>query len=258
LIHVARLLPPAYLAIADVARWHSNLCNHRAQYYRDLAQYHRKLRPDKPTRPRADKTHYGHQDVRMELRAMFGSKCGYCEAEVAAISPQHVEHYRPASRYPGLAYQWDNLLLACPHCNSTYKSDRFPVAPAGNTPDEHRRNPCLRNGVGEVPLLLNPCIDDPNQHLTFREGRVVALTNRGRVTRRGCGLNRDDLIRDRRLWLRIVRRSIEEYMIAGLEGDQARRARHANDLKLFVTVDAPYSAMARAELDQSGIPWRSW
>jgi 5-methylcytosine-specific restriction endonuclease McrA len=152
MIPVTREPTPAHLADGkNVAKWTNDLCERRRKYYRDL-KAHRKPPTGipKPTRPHANRDHYAHDDVIAVLEAMFGSKCAYCEGDVAATSPQHVEHYRPASRYPALAHAWDNLLFACWHCNVTFKSDRFPIEPAGNTPKENRTNPSARTGQGEV------------------------------------------------------------------------------------------------------------
>jgi uncharacterized protein (TIGR02646 family) len=189
LIAITRTAAPAYLSSPDAHEWAVRLCARRAQYYADLGAFHRRERTEKPRRPHANSDHYGHADVRAALEMLFGSKCAYCETEVQASGPQHIEHYRPAAIYPALAYRWDNLLLACPHCNVTYKRDRFPIRPTGNTPKEHRRTPGSRDDTDD-PLLLNPCRDDPTVHLTFDAGIVIALTDRGRCTRRICGLNR--------------------------------------------------------------------
>ena len=257
MIQVSRLPAPAYLNSVDVDRWHYNLCLRRATYYRELSQALQNNQT-KPKRPSADGSHYRHPDVLAQLKTMFGSKCAYCEGNVEAVSPQHVEHYRPASRYPGLAYEWENLLLACPHCNSTYKKDKFPISPTGNTPRENHTHPCSRTGNNEAPLLLNPYIDNPDQHLTFRNGRIVALSRQGRFTRRICGLNRDGLLRSRRRQLRYIRFFAEHYKFAVLEDNQPDIAKYAGELKEIVNQDAPYAAMARTELTLLGIYWRNF
>ena len=263
MIQVSRLSAPAHLKPANVARWHRNLCSLRAAYYLELAQVLQSnqrgqtSRQRVPPRPHANRDHFAHADVRTQLEVMFGSKCAYCESNVKHISPQHVEHYRPASHYPGLAYQWENLLLACAHCNSTYKKDRFPISPVGNTPKENHANPCSRTGRGEVPLLLNPCNDAPDQHLTFQNGRIVALSDQGRFTRRICGLNRQDLVDYRRLWLKFIRRSAEHYEAAKVEGNVAGLRKYTDELKEFVYEGSQYTAMARTELDMLGSNWRT-
>lgn len=92
------------------------------------------------------------------IDAQGRGKCGYCEVRVTASSPGDVEHYRPKAELkeasdqgtrkatprrrdrtrkyrpplkPGywwLAYEWDNWLFACTHCNSAWKGNQFPVA----------------------------------------------------------------------------------------------------------------------------------
>ncbi len=57
-------------------------------------------------------------------------KCCFCESKVAHIDAGDVEHYRPKGEskqtesdpvnklgYYWLAYEWDNLLIACQRCN---------------------------------------------------------------------------------------------------------------------------------------------
>jgi hypothetical protein len=146
--------------------------------------------------------------------------------------------------------------LACTHCNVTYKSDRFPLLPTGNTPKEHRRNPCTRNGNYEAPQLLNPCEDNPDLHLTFRDGYVVGITDRGRRTRRICGLNRDDLVRVRKKHLVIIRYFASDY-IENTIGNVAHRNEIADILRELVQPQAPFTAMVRAELKHLGINWQT-
>ena len=47
----------------------------------------------------------------------------------------------------------------------------------------------------EKPLILNPCEDNPDDHLVFLEdGTVVSETTKGQVTIDILGLNRQDLM----------------------------------------------------------------
>jgi hypothetical protein len=54
-------------------------------------------------------------DAREDLIARIGDYCSYCEM---AFPVPAVEHVKPKSVHSGLATAWDNLLLACPSCNS--------------------------------------------------------------------------------------------------------------------------------------------
>lgn len=125
---------------------------------------------------------YRKKDVQESLGNMFGGKCAYCESKIGVVDYGHIEHYRPKSKYPKRMFIWKNLLLACTKCNcKPFKGDRFPLSADGGP-------------------LLNPCVDEPSEHLDFiydpatREARVVSKTVRGRVTESVLGLNRRDLL----------------------------------------------------------------
>ncbi len=149
----------------------------------------------RPTERRAqqafdfDASLYAADEVRASLGELFQGKCAYCEQPLPA-SALVVDHFRPRSGAVGLhgsfnlddywqlAYEWSNLYAACPEC-SLLKGSRFPVE-------------------GDQPLLLDPCVDDPEQHLVFLDdGRVATLDERGRVTIAVLGLNRSSLVATR-------------------------------------------------------------
>ena len=64
---------------------------------------------------------YKTKDVKKALADLYHNKCAFCETNVERWD---VEHFRPKSLYPWLAFSWDNLLLACPTCNGN-KSNHF-------------------------------------------------------------------------------------------------------------------------------------
>jgi uncharacterized protein (TIGR02646 family) len=134
---------------------------------------------------------YNKSYVKDALQRMAHGKCVYCESNIKHVAYPHIEHYRPKRRYPEFTYTWENLLLACPVCNND-KSDAFPLDPA------------------ESPLLLNPCDDDPEEHITFARGRLVALSERGKVTRDQLSLNRDALFDERR---KLLTKALSIYML---------------------------------------------
>jgi uncharacterized protein (TIGR02646 family) len=124
---------------------------------------------------------YRHQQIQRVLKQMFHGKCAYCESHVEHVSDAHIEHYRPKSRFRHLTFDWDNLLLACGKGNSIqYKSDKFPEADEGGP-------------------IVNPCVDDPDEHLDFQYDErtklasVYGKTVRGRTTETLLGLNRAEL-----------------------------------------------------------------
>jgi uncharacterized protein (TIGR02646 family) len=80
------------------------------------------------------------------LYAMSGlrKRCMYClDSEGSDI-----EHFRPKSEFPSYSFNWTNFLLCCTQCGRL-KGRQFPT-----------------NALN-VPLLIDPSIDDPWQHLDF-------------------------------------------------------------------------------------------
>jgi hypothetical protein len=208
---------------------------------------------------------------RDRLLAATHQKCAYCELSLTAGQRKgDVEHYRPKGAvrrldgkvvrvlrngvevdHPGyywLAYDVRNLLPACSACNqragdpasglSTGKADIFP------TLDDHwAARP--EDVAAEQPALLNPWLDDPAEHLVFDPdtGIVAGITERGRVTVRLLGLNRDGLPEQRKKACEDVRRTVQISI-----GDAARDDVRPADLSTLRSVadgSAEYAAACR-------------
>ena len=70
-----------------------------------------------------------------EFRPTLGSRtngvCWYCErlcyadGEAGAHAPT-VDHFRPLSRFPALAYAWSNWIFSCRRCNEDNKDNGWP------------------------------------------------------------------------------------------------------------------------------------
>ncbi len=65
---------------------------------------------------------YNTPEVNEALREMFYGKCYICESK--DITSYQIEHLHPHRGNADLKYDWDNLFLACAHCNNT-KLGRF-------------------------------------------------------------------------------------------------------------------------------------
>lgn len=119
----------------------------------------------------------------------YTPKCYFCESAGEEMGVLDVEHYRPKDGlsledleneeehdgYYWLANEWSNLLLACRGCNGK-KGTRFPI----NGPRFFHHQPVVNNILNrnqsvitsellfnEDPLIINPEIDTPEEHLTF-------------------------------------------------------------------------------------------
>jgi hypothetical protein len=184
------------------------------------------------------------QQAKRALVDLFRNKCAYCESEIGVTTAGEIDLFRPfvdasnlsgegsADHYAWLAADWDNLYLACPSCARSKRS-LFPVdglRAEPLTPINHIRST-------ERALLVDPCFDDPADHLEFSAtGYVQARTYKGEVTIKVLNLNRVGLVRARQnVW-----RLTSVHVMA--ESPEER-------LQSLLSPDAPYAAVARAALN---------
>jgi hypothetical protein len=168
---------------------------------------------------------YKGADVIAAYKADFFGKCAYCESPYMATQPVDSEHYRPKGGYfksgqlkkPGyywLAADWRNLLPSCVDCNRgriqsfaneppqlSGKTNFFPIA------NERARATKPDAEVKEQRLLLNPRLDDPEQHLEFAADGIIRERRdqnsqpspMGVASVKVYGLQRDDLVSRRKV-----------------------------------------------------------
>lgn len=155
--------------------------------------------------PKFDSSLWTSPGIRAALHNLFRGKCAICESRLGP-GEEFVEHLRPKLRatqlngqvdpahYWWLSYEWSNLYAICRECGR-HRGNRFPVtgprAPFGATGSTLR---------SESALLLDPCDDDPEPSLDFREdGTVHGRDIRGKTTIEVFGLNRSMLVEARGL-----------------------------------------------------------
>lgn len=144
---------------------------------------------------------YKCEDIKSKLKIIYNQKCAFCESRCEVL---HVEHFRPKSKYYWLSYSWDNLLLACPTCNSN-KGQHFKIQGLKCNFAINRNNILNINILSslydaqEAPLMINPENVDPEGYLSFTEdGQISSIDNRFIYTIEKCKLDRDDLNDQRR------------------------------------------------------------
>ncbi len=211
------------------------------------------------------KTLYKHDNVRVALEELFFRKCAYCETGGLLQFVWDVEHFRPKGRvaedlnhggYYWLAYAWTNLFPSCPTCNQrrkdkrTYadpstglsegKLDQFPILPGSS-----RASDPSDDIATERPAILNPCNDDPSDHLRLgADGKLRPAPDSplGKKSISVFALNRTRACADRREALRKIEHYVRTATQRGLS------ANIALDIALEVMTDprTAYSFVANA------------
>jgi len=170
---------------------------------------------------------YKGDDVRDALLLRGAGKCVYCEASYAEVEPVDIEHYRPKSGYlhagklvkPGywwLAAQWENLLPSCIDCNRAREHELTGAGGPRSVAGKASQFPVVRGTkrakkpgeeATESPLLLDPAVDDPTEHLEFSDdGNVAPRRVAGVDSPRGAATI--TIVALRRKWLADARRAV--------------------------------------------------
>ncbi len=139
------------------------------------------------------------------LARMSEGHCAYCQKYIADEKSIEVEHFRPKSLFPRLAYEWQNYLPSCAICNSK-KHNKWPPLGEYVRPD---------NSVS------------PSSRFTFeRSGQVSATRVADReaeLTIEDFGLNRPALVRMRRTEIDRTLMVLEEARkLPGIQIEQLR------------------------------------
>ena len=172
--------------------------------------------------------HWGHKEIRSALADETERRCAYCEARVAHVAYEHVEHIKPKSLFPQLAHEWENLTTACPRCNAYKGAYWDALRPA-----------------------LNPYVDQPHEHITFIGNLASPCegSERGEITLRVLRLNRLELAYDR--MVRLL--AIFEVVLRWREATGALRDVLEAAIKLDVE-DGEYPTATCSFLSSVGFP----
>ena len=70
-------------------------------------------------------------EFRSQLGERSGYMCWYCErgcdpAAQVGDRAATLDHFRPLSRFPNMAYDWSNWVFSCHRCNVEFKQDNWP------------------------------------------------------------------------------------------------------------------------------------
>jgi uncharacterized protein (TIGR02646 family) len=217
---------------------------------------------------------YSQPYVRKALRSLFNKKCAYCESYLPHIEHAHVEHWRPKGKvtenkkhkgYYWLASDWNNLFYTCGVCNSSYKKSKFPIDPNSSYAMKSKDNYLTL----EKPLLINPCIDNPEVYLEFTdEGTIHPISpssSKGIKSIEVYGLDREDLNIRRKSYARhtIINR-LDDIIQDILDFQDfpeilfRRTERNLKDLRCYVGEEAEYIAMTKSIIKRYRMKYKEY
>lgn len=117
------------------------------------------------------------------LQKMSQNHCAFCDGYPFSMSKETIEHFRPKSRYPHLAYTWENLFLCCDACQSA-KLEYF--SPLLLKPDEigYSFEDYFQCNFKTGELQPNPTKSWGNQLRALITIRLYNLNNKARCVAR--------------------------------------------------------------------------
>lgn len=186
------------------------------------------------TLSKADKSHYGHPEIKAALVQETYGKCAYCESKLRHISYGDVEHVAPKSAVPERWFDWTNLTLACDVCN-TKKGDFY----------------------RDDNSLIDPYVDDPEQLLWVFGATILAAPGEdsAALTERVLELNRGELIERRAERLKGLMKQLD---VIKRTNDSALRALLQTDFLEEGKGDREYAALARRVINVARAKDGSW
>ena len=165
-------------------------------------------------------------------------KCCYCERK-RDCGESDVEHFRPKAQvancpehsgYWWLAYDWNNLLIACKKCNAK-KSSQFPLQ------DETKRAYSEKDSIDqELPLLVNPLNEDPESLIEYDTHNSLMVKAIGKCERSKktvdhlTGINSKEAVEERFEKLEVLRDAV---CLFKFSGDRKRLERHLSPKSSF-------------------------
>ncbi|MGR2997912.1 MULTISPECIES: HNH endonuclease [Vibrio] len=154
--------------------------------------------------------------IKQPLLAMSSDKCAFCETKITEESKYlEVEHFHHKDLYKDEVVEWDNLLPSCKKCNATKGDHDTKVEP-----------------------IINPCVQDPREHLKIWQYRIKGKTSLGKMTVSVLNLNEPDRLVLKRFQIgNALQDKLEEYhelvddVVSGIQTSTLRKNRIKNGVR---------------------------
>lgn len=127
-------------------------------------------------------------DLQRQIRGRFSNCCAYCQtAESLIVTTFEIEHIIPRSL--GGSTTFENLCLSCPSCNRYKSSRQTAIDPLSQ----------------ELVPLFHPQQQTWLGEFNWGEDstEIIGITAIGRATIAALKMNRPELIRVRRMWVKM-------------------------------------------------------
>lgn len=101
--------------------------------------------------------------IKPDLIKMTNNHCSFCDSYPLGVSSRKtIEHFKPKSEYPLLAYEWENLFLCCDTCQSA-KREKFDDKLLKPDREDYEFNKYFIVDYKTGELKPNPIKDKENQ-----------------------------------------------------------------------------------------------
>ncbi|MGX5699599.1 HNH endonuclease [Acinetobacter kookii] len=171
------------------------------------------------------KSRYNHSQIKDQIVQETSEKCAYCESKLRHIHHGDIEHIFPKSLDESKRFEWNNLTLACEICNQN-KSNLDPM----------------------MNSILDPYIDDPESSLFFCGPLAVGQDTKGMSTETIIGLNRTELMEQRKERLEKII-SIFKHVNNLTLPKNARQAIYDNLKTIEASNSNAYTSMVRCTIE---------
>ncbi len=151
--------------------------------YKQWGRAHHRKRTENPSAAFVWRTYRGSRVselIRDTLNVVAKDHCAFCDGyPLGTFARQTIEHFRPVSQYPRLAYAWANLFICCDRCQAA-KRDQFDKLLL--KPDaleyEFERYFVMNYRTGEIEV--NPGAAERDQQRAQLTITIYALNDHGR------------------------------------------------------------------------------
>lgn len=127
-------------------------------------------------------------ELQRRIREQFQDTCAYCQtSEYLTVTTFEIEHIVPISA--GGQTLLENLCLACPSCNRHKASRQTAINPK----------------TGKQENLFNPQTQKWKDHFQWNEEgtEIIGITPESQTTISALKMNRYQMIRVRRMWIKL-------------------------------------------------------